>query len=117
MGKLIEYTDQYGDNYTLAFERAEYCFGDIAIEVHCKEEGEEWWEPYATLTVNLGLCFDGQAHLDTNNVKHLCEFVMERGWAKRIGEGASGYCTYPLVEFTDEFLNDICLDAEKGDML
>jgi len=98
----VKYTSEYGTDYELEFiNKGTYMDGTPAIEVGCKEEGCDWWEPYADLTVCLG---DGKSHIDTNNVKHLCEFVIENGWAKVVGEPVtSGFCTYPTVEFTDGF--------------
>lgn len=43
----------------------------------------------------------------------LVEFVMSNGWAKEIGEGHSGFCTYPMVEFTEEFVNEVCVAEEE----
>ena len=105
------FTDKYGTEYEIAFERASYMVdGSLAIEVHCREQGDEWWEPYGTLTKNLGGFYFGPrtAYIDANNLGDLCEFVMEKGWATEIGEGRSGYCTYPLVEFADEFVDEVC---------
>ena len=67
----------------------------------------------ATLAKNLGdfpptHC----AYLDSNNVPDLVEFVIGKGWCEQVGEGASGFCTYPFVEFTDEFLDEICVTEE-----
>jgi hypothetical protein len=118
MGKLIDFTSRYGTDYTLAFEKASYAYGGgLAIEVHCREKGEGWWEPYATLTKNLYPVGDSQAYLDENNLPDLVERVIAEGWAVPIGADTSGFCIYPLVQFTDEFLDEICYDAEKGDVL
>lgn len=107
----FKFTSRYGTEYELAFEKAYYVYGGIAIEVWC--DGEYGWEPYATLTKCLGdfpptHC----AYLDSNNVPDLVEFVIGKGWCEQVGEGASGFCTYPFVEFTDEFLNEICVTEE-----
>ena len=116
MGKQIEF-EFYGTEYTLAFEKARYVYGGLAIEVHCKEKGEEWWEPFGVLTKNL----DGYiapirgAFLDDNNLHDLCERVIAEGWARKVGEGRSGFCTYPMVEFSDEFLEEVCY--AEGDEL
>lgn len=112
--RTFKYTDAYGDEYEIYFEKCNYIVDDsLAIAVWCREPGEEFWEPYGTLTVNLGpFCFGPKtAYIDTNNLKGMCEFVGEQGWARRVGEGRSGYCTYPLVEFTDEFIDEICEEA------
>jgi len=109
--KTFNFKSRYGTEYELAFEKATYAyFGNLAIEVHCKDKRERYafWEPYATLTVNLDPVMPNMAYLDSNNVPDLCEFVIDKGWAEKIGEGTSGFCTYPLVLFTDEFLNDVC---------
>ena len=108
--KVFDFMSRWGDKYEIAFFKANYVSGDnLAVEVECREENQEWWEPYGMLTVNLGYTFGArQAYLDTNNVPDLVEFVMGKGWAKEIGEGHSGFCTYPMVEFTEEFVDEIC---------
>lgn len=83
--------------------------GSLAVEVYCIEEDEI--EPYATLTVNIseeggGFLQDKQtAFVDTNNNSWAMKFIKENGLGKKIGEGYSGWCTYPLVKFnTKKFL-------------
>jgi len=108
---MIEFKSRYGSTYEIRFVKANYANnGSLAVLVEDFEPDLEYWEPYCTLTVNLdGYCFgQSMAYLDTNNVPDLCEFVIENGWATVIGEGYSGFCTYPLVEFTEEFLGEIC---------
>ena len=120
MGKQIEFTSSFGTEYTLAFEKASYAYGGgLAVEVHCREDGDEWWEPYGTLTKNLMGYFTppNGAFLDANNLRDLCARVIDEGWARPVGEAKSGFCVYPMVEFTDEFLDEVCYDAEKGDVL
>ena len=107
----IEFTSRYGGTYEIRFVKANYaCDGSLAIVVEDFEPDFEYWEPYCNLTVNLGGFGFGQrtAYLDANNVPDLCEFVIENGWAKVIGEGRSGFCTYPLVEFSSDFIDVIC---------
>ena len=108
--RTFNFTNRYGTEYEIAFEKMSYAYGGgLAIAVHCQEEADGWWEPYATLTVNIDpLPSPSMAYLDTNNVPDLAEFVVEKGWAREIGFGQSGYCTYPLVKFTEEFLDEIC---------
>lgn len=109
----FEFESRYGGKYKLMFEKARYVYGGVAIEVWCTEDGK-FWEPYATLTKNLGdFPPTSCAYLDANNVPDLVEFVVDNGWCKRIGEKQSGFCTYPFVEFTDEFLDGICIGEEE----
>ena len=109
--RTYDFTSRYGTHYEIAFEKAAYVFdGSVAVEVWCKEDGEEYWEPYCSLTTNLSdfAGDDKTAYLDTNNTPDICKFVLDKGWAKEIGTGRSGFCEYPLVVFSDEFLSDVC---------
>ena len=111
MGKIFEFTSRFGGKYEIKFIKTAYmCDGSLAIVVEDMEPGSEWWESYGNLTVNIGGFFFGphMAYLDTNNVPDLCDFVLDMGWATIVGEGRSGYCTYPLVEFSEEFIDEIC---------
>lgn len=107
-----QFKSRYGTEYEIAFEKTLYVYDGVAVEVWCREEN--YWTPYATLTKNLGdfpptHC----AYLDANNVPDLVEFVIGNGWAEQVGEGRSGWCTYPFVEFTDEFLDEVCVCEEE----
>ena len=84
--------------------------GATAITALCEEDG--FVECYADLTVNLGGPARANAgFLDANNSRELCEFVVAKGWARRVGEGRSGFCAYPLVEFSREFIDEVCTRA------
>ena len=112
MGRSVKFTSRFGIEYELMFERVTYQHGGtVAICVWCKDCVEGYWEPYADLTVNLPerVHSPNHAFLDTNNNPDLCQFVIDSGWAHAIGEGTSGFCTYPLALFTDEFLDEICM--------
>ena len=110
----FEFENRFGTRYTVSFEKKTYIYRGTAIEVWCKEPGSCYWEPYAMLTKNLGdLPPTNLAYLDGNNVPDLVEFVLGNGWCKKVGECSSGYCVYPLVEFTEEFLNEICISEEE----
>ena len=113
--KTFDYTDSYGNEYKLAFEKVRYVYGGLAIEVHCQEDDSDWWEPYATLTKNVGdFPPTSWAYLDANNLPDLVKFVLDKGWCEKVGEARSGFCIYPLVEFTDEFLDEICVTEEEA---
>lgn len=110
--KTFKFTSRYGTKYKLMFEKTRYVSGGVAIEVWCAED-DDCWEPYATMTKNLGYLPSAKwAYLDTNNVPDLAEFVIDKGWCEQVGEGRSGFCSYPLVRFTDEFLDEICVEEE-----
>jgi len=70
----------------------------------------ETGEDFATLTVNLGefIGIYGAAHIDTNNLPGVDEWLEDNGIAKMTGlSKQSGYCTYPLAVFDKEFLDSI----------
>ena len=108
---VFEFASRYGTTYEIRFLKTKYYDNaNLAITVECFSDGC-YWEPYATLTVNLGaLRSPDCAYLDTNNVPDLCQFVEDNGWVEIIGSGRSGYCEYPLARFSDEFLSDVCSD-------
>lgn len=68
--------------------------------------------PYGDVTVNLDSSITGENYgfLDTNNCDpKLIKFLTKNGWIEDTGFIVpSGYCVYPIVKFTDEFLNEIC---------
>ena len=107
--KTFEFENIAGEEIEIKFVKAEYMDGNLAIAVHSFEPDEDCWDMYGMLTVNLGhSMYEGEAYLDTNNCGHLCQWFMQQDWAEFVGAGQSGYCTYPLVAFTYEFLDEIC---------
>ena len=97
-----KYTDQYGDTMDACLVRGSYYDGSLAVDMIANGFGD--WEPWATLTVNLGVGGEGYAFIDTNNFPWAPAFLEENGLAVPMGVGGqSGYCTYPLYEFTSKF--------------
>ena len=108
-----KFKSRYGATYEIKFVKTRYAVdGTLAIMTLCWSDHGSFWEPYASLTVNLGKPLGAnEAYLDDNNVPDLGDFVLDNGWARNVGSARSGWCTYQKVEFTDEFLNEVCEEA------
>lgn len=108
--------NRYGNNYIVYFEKTKYTADNsLAIMTYC-EDPDIGWEPYAHLTVNLGVHLPNErcAYLNANESscdKSLIDFIVENEWCEILGYHRSGYVFYPLAQFTDEFLNEICLST------
>lgn len=119
MAKTYAYTDEWGNDYKLSFLKTAYAYGGgIAVEALCEEfdediDPEPWLEPYAGVTTNLGVTSSKRcAYLDTNNSRHLIDWMVEQGLVELTGMTMpSGFCIYPEGRFTEGFLND-CLNDE-----
>ena len=83
----------------------------LAILLKCAESP---WENFAVITVNLvsspygDVKYQDESHayIDTNNCPWAEEFLQENGIAKpdpRDIYGMSGFCAYPLYEFSPEY--------------
>lgn len=111
--------NSYGTEYELEFRKGKYSNGRLAIQVMCRELDEEWYEPFCILTVNLPdiiLSSDGSkelpsnmAFLDSNNCskKLICKIIEESYMTMTRTSAQSGFCTYPLVKFNEEWLNSL----------
>ena len=108
--KICEFEDQAG-KHQLVFEKTKYVQDNsLAIVAYIAETKE----CYCCCTVNLGwVVSDSMAYLDTNNLPDICNWLVGMGYAEVVAFNNSGYCTYPLVLFSDEFLNDICIQKEE----
>ena len=99
MSKTYKYTDKWGDEIVLRFARGEYSVGGgLYVECHClnvEEDGEEWWEEYAPITVNLGTGDQSPfAYADFNNSGSVIRWLVENGLAVLTGESMpSGFLT------------------------
>ena len=112
--KTFDFKDQWGDVTRVRLVRGAYADGSLAVQM--LREGEEGWEPYATLTVNLNdtRSQNGSfAYVDTNNLPAAPEFLVENGLATYTGlTRPSGFCAYPLFAFTSEFFEG-CADGSE----
>ena len=84
--KAFEYKDQWGNVTRVRLVRGAYADGSLAVQMLC--EGEGYWEPYATLTVNLCDARNQNAsfaYVDTNNLPTAPEFLVENGLATYTG--------------------------------
>ena len=111
--KTFEYKDQWGGVTRVRLVRGAYADGSLAVQALC--EGDGYWEPFATLTVNLCDARSqnaSYAYVDANNLPTAPEFLVENGLATYTGmTRTSGFCAYPLYAFTSEFLA-ACADGD-----
>lgn len=84
------------------------CYRDnqtLAIQILFKD-GEDW-EPYGTLTTNLGDTLGrNSAYVDTNNMGHdILDWIEKNDLGKPTGRmEQSGFCQYPEVHFNEKVL-------------
>lgn len=99
----------FDEELTLSFEKSNYLNGNIYVGIINAENGEPW----ADLTVNLGIKLArSYAYLDSNSPSYfqsLIKTLEKLGLIIDTHETAqSGFCIYPLYELTDKFLNEWC---------
>ncbi len=83
---------------------------DRSLHVWLMEEGDTGSEPYADVTVNLGISVPPYcAYVDTNNMPELEGFLVDNNLAEFTGlEHDSGFCSYPLYMFNAGRLRELC---------
>ncbi|MDO4798554.1 MAG: DUF4313 domain-containing protein [Coriobacteriales bacterium] len=110
--KTFDYKDQWGGVTRVRLVRGAYADGSLAVQA--LREGDGYWEPYATLTVNLRderSQNASYAYADANSMPTAAELLVENGLAAYTGmTRSSGFCTYPLYAFTSEFF-EACADS------
>lgn len=107
--------NMWNEDHALQFVKQQYLNGNLAIEVLSEDEEYGGWEPWCWLTVNLpGFSIkENEAFLDTNNCsKEIIDWIFKNNYAKQIGGKCSGFCMYPLVEFSKEFMECIVVTIE-----
>lgn len=101
----------YDSEYTLEFKKGNYLNnGNLAVVIMAMETGEEYYEPFGNLTVNLGVKLDDNvAFVDSNNCPSIViQKLLEKGWIIPTGIcQQSGFCVYQAYEFTEEFLESM----------
>lgn len=102
----IKHATPYGEYELKLYKRTYTDNGNIAIQATIEEDGFE--EPWSMITVNIAMLPDKWACLDTNNNGDTILYeLLDAGYCNLLGYEASGFCTYPIVEFTDEFLKGL----------
>ena len=119
MNKPIEITFRFFDEeYKARFWKSEYANnGNLYIGVVYWDEEDECWMPWGDLTVNLDMkCRPNEAFLDTNNcAPEIIQILSAKGYIEDTGTvRPSGFCIYPLVKFSEKFLNGMFEDEEEG---
>ncbi len=99
---------QYNYNgHIVLLERTEYVNGGLAVtmwEKGYEDENGTDWEPYADLTRWLMDVGERMAFVDENNLQGIGQWLEDNDLATYTGiDMPSGYCMYPLYEFTDKF--------------
>jgi len=123
--KTYEIHDFLGNPVTVAPKLELYTVADfmgtemhgIAIQLYTvvSAENPELAEPYATLTVSFGefIGMKNVAYIDTNNCLFASE-LLKYGFAQDTGfTKDSGFCTYPLWGFEEDFLKEIGAENYK----
>ena len=99
----------FGKTYELKLYKIYYLpeyGGGIGIQATINEDGFE--EPYCTITKNFEDLPDGCTAIDTNNCEaNILDELINAGFCTLLYFKRSGYCEYPVVEFTEEFLNGL----------
>ena len=98
MAKLYDYVDKYGNAWRLMFAKTVYAYGgSIAVEAYSENSGEgdveTSFDPYAPITVNLPiipLTDERCAWIDTNNSRHIAEWMVRGGFMSWTGRSAHG---------------------------
>ena len=102
----MRYVSEWGTMYELDFYRVYYTYNGLpGIEAWCSE-GDEYWEPYGVVTVNLSEPpMDGCSWVDTNNMRHLIDRLHDIGAFEYTGRmQMSGFCAYPEVRWNTEWM-------------
>ena len=90
---------------------------NLSVQILYKDD-ELGWDDWGVLTVNLcDRLPDNQAYLDINNCSpEIINWVLDNH-AKIIGQKQSGFCLYPLVEFSEKFLSEMIVPEELQKLL
>lgn len=111
--------NSYDEDHRARFYKDIYeYYGNLYVGVTTWDEECKCWMPWGDLTVNLDMkCKPNEAFLDTNNcAPDIIRILKEKGYIKDTGiTRQNGWCTYPLYEFTEEFLNGIECEGDDED--
>ncbi len=103
--------NKYGEEFKIRFVKCLYEDGTLCILAEDYDSELDFWKPFSDVTKNLcdTSLKEDECYLDGNSGTEINKWLIENGHCKVIGEYKQGYCTYPKVIFTKEFL-DSCID-------
>ena len=105
---MYEYI-KYGADRKITLAKNQYAENDnLAVEMVSHDE--DYPEAWSDLTVNLSReCKPDCAFIDTNdNGSDIIDWLVKNDIAYPTGRtGASGFCVYPEVKFTDKALSEM----------
>lgn len=115
MKNTLEMKTPWGEE-TITMELSSYAYGNkgTALQLYAWDEEMQFWEPYATATVNLDKKYYKKpdkdiVFIDDNNCPFLCEWLEENGLATYTGElGRSGYCEYWQMKLNRKEIEKYC---------
>lgn len=116
---MLKYKSSYA-TYTIKLQLSTYYDGQLALSALCWDEELNFWDRFATFTVNLIEVDDipapeGCAYLDTNNLPEVEDWITENGLAEFAGlRKQSGYCTYPLYRLNIEKIKQVIAKQENS---
>lgn len=112
--KPIKFKSQWGEEYNIIFRKDTYKNnGRLYVGCLCEDKEYGGYKPYhraVTVNIEFPLPEGNYAFLDTNKGdKKLFKLMFKKGYMEEIEGlmGFSGFCTYPVVKFSDEFLEMI----------
>ena len=110
--KPIKFKSQWGEEYDIIFEKSSYANnGRLFVRCLCEDKEYGGYEPYCNITINISGCLPigNHAFLDINNGDpNLFRLMFEKGYMEKTEfVGFSGYCIYPVIKFSDEFIEMI----------
>ena len=100
--------DKWGNTWKITFIKEHYMDGNLAIQMVNLDPDEGYPEEYGDLTVNVEFLADPyRACIDVNNMGDiLVEWLVNQSIAIDTGRKMhSGFCNYPVVEFSREWVD------------
>lgn len=104
--------NMWGKDHAIQFYKTKYSNNNNLAIVANELMDDGYEEPYSTVTVNLNnILPSNQAYLDINNCPdEIIHWLFDNGYAEQKGVEFSGFCMYPLVEFSKAFMETILIE-------
>lgn len=102
-----------GEDHVLKFVKQNYYSGNSKIQVLSEDKKYGGWKMWCTLTTNIPfLRLDkNMAYLDIQYCpREIIDWIFRNNYAKKINQREEGIYLFPLVEFSEEFMNTVLND-------